>query len=68
MDIDVEPDDLTNGEFHEVIVDGTPRPMGLIMTVMGIILRVEVDLKEGDTCMHRHSELGFIFDYHFIVS
>ncbi len=52
MDIDVEPEDLaTNGELDEVIVDGAPKPMDPIMTVMGILLRVEVALKEANTCM-----------------
>jgi hypothetical protein len=28
MDIDVEPEDLTtNGDLHEVIVDGAPKPL-----------------------------------------
>ena len=52
LDIDVEPEDLaTNGELHEVIVDGAPKPMDPIMEVMGILLRVEVSLKEADKCM-----------------
>ncbi len=52
MDIDVEPEDsATNGELHEVTVDGAPKPIDQIMTVMGILLRVETDLKEADTCM-----------------
>ncbi len=50
MDIDVEPEDLTtNGDLNEVIVGGAPSPMVPIMTVMGILLRVEVTLKEADT-------------------
>jgi hypothetical protein len=50
MDIDVEPEDLgTNVDLHEVIGGGTPRPMVPIMTMMGILLRVEVTLKEADT-------------------
>jgi hypothetical protein len=49
MDIDVEPEDLTtNGDLHEVIVDGAPKPLDPIMEVMGILLRVEVALKETD--------------------
>ncbi len=57
MDIDVEPEDLaTNRELHEVIVDGVPKPMDPIMTVMGILLRVEVALKEADTCMQDGDE------------
>jgi hypothetical protein len=52
MDIDVEPEDLTtNGDLHEVIVDAAPKPLDPIMEVMGILLRVEVALKETDTCM-----------------
>jgi hypothetical protein len=52
MDIDVEPEDsATNGELHEVIVDGAPKPIDPIMEVMGILLRVEAGLKESDTCM-----------------
>jgi hypothetical protein len=57
MDIDVEPEDLaTNGDLHEVIVDGAPKPLDPTMTVMGILLRVEVTLKEADTCMQDGDE------------
>jgi hypothetical protein len=57
MDIDVEPEDLTtNGKLHEVIVDEAPKPMVPIMVVMGILLRVEVVLKETDTCMQDGDE------------
>jgi hypothetical protein len=60
MDIDVEPEDLaTNGELHEVILGGAPKPMGPIMTVMGILLRVEVGLKEADTCMQDGDETSW---------
>jgi hypothetical protein len=47
MEIDVEPEDLvTTGELHEVIGGETPRSMGPIMTVMGILWRVEGGLQE----------------------
>jgi hypothetical protein len=60
MDIDVEPEDLaTNGELHKVIVDGAPKPMDPIMTVMGFLLRVEVALKEADTCMQDEVETSW---------
>ena len=60
MDIDAEPEDLsTNGELHEMIVDGAPKPMGPIMAVMGILLRVEVALNEADTCMQDRVETSW---------
>ena len=60
MDIDVGPEDIaTNGELHEVIVDGAPKPMDPIMAVMGILLRVEVALKEADTCMQDGDETSW---------
>ncbi len=60
MDIDVEPEDIaTNGELHEVIVDGALKPMDPMMAVMGILLRVEVALKEADTCMQDGDEASW---------
>ena len=40
-------------------MDGTPKPMVPIMTVMGILLRVEVALKEADTCMQNGDETSW---------
>jgi hypothetical protein len=61
MDIDVEPEDsVTNGELHEVIVDGAPKPIDLIMAVMGILLRIEAALKESDTCMQDGAETSWL--------
>jgi hypothetical protein len=60
MDIDVEPEDLaTNGELQEVIAGGAPKLMGPVMAVMGILLRVEVALKEADTCMQDGDETSW---------
>jgi hypothetical protein len=41
-------------------VDGVPKPIDPIMTVMGILLRIEADLKESDTCMQDGAETSWL--------
>jgi hypothetical protein len=57
MEIDTEPEDsVTTGELYEAIVGNDPKPVDPIMVVMGILWRVEGDLKETDTRIHDGDE------------
>ncbi len=49
-------DSVSTGELHETIVGDVPNPVDPIMTVMGILWRVEVALKETDTRMQDGDE------------
>jgi len=57
MEIDDEPEDsVATGELYETIVGDVPKPVVPIMTVMGILWRVEGALKETDTRMQDGDE------------